>query len=56
MNPVQGFARVAIVRYICLSVPVQEAKRISVLIFGVLKPTKTLGCCEGCPSLPPEKN
>ena len=32
-----------------------ESQKNSLFIFGLLKPTKLLGCCEVNPSLPPEK-
>ena len=40
---------------VCLSNLMQKTKKISVQIFGLLKPTKALGCCEVFPSLPFEK-
>ena len=42
MNPVQGFPRVSVVRYVFKFSA--ESQKISLLKFGLLEPTKTLGC------------
>ena len=43
INPVYGFTRVAVVRYVKLSAN-------SLAIVGLVKPTEALGYCEVCPS------